>query len=58
MSLQPGASIPFDETDPSALLVYLASGELTVGRLEVARLDDDRSHPDRGVLRLILEGGR
>ena len=29
MSLQPGASIPFDETDPSALLVYLASGELT-----------------------------
>ncbi len=29
MSLQPGASIPFDETDPSALLVYMASGELT-----------------------------
>ena len=29
MSLQPGASIPFDETDPSALLVYMSSGELT-----------------------------
>jgi hypothetical protein len=33
-------------------------GELEIGRLEVARLDDDPSHPDRGVLRLILEGGR
>ena len=30
ISLQPGASIPFDETDPSALLVYMASGELTL----------------------------
>jgi hypothetical protein len=44
------------QNDPSTDAV--ASGELTVGRLEVARLDDDRSHPDRGVLRLILEGGR
>jgi hypothetical protein len=29
ISLQPGASIPFDPTDPSAILVYMASGELT-----------------------------
>jgi hypothetical protein len=27
--LEPGASIPFDPTDPSALLVYLQGGELT-----------------------------
>ncbi|HEX2205146.1 MAG TPA: putative baseplate assembly protein, partial [Longimicrobium sp.] len=36
----------------------LASGELTMGRLEVARLDDDPSHPDRGRLALELGGGR
>jgi hypothetical protein len=29
ISLQPGASIPFDETDPSAILVYIATGELS-----------------------------
>jgi hypothetical protein len=27
--LQPGASIPFDPSDPSALLVYIQDGELT-----------------------------
>jgi hypothetical protein len=27
--LEPGASIPFDPTDPSAILVYMATGELT-----------------------------
>jgi hypothetical protein len=36
----------------------LATGELTMGRLEVARLDDDPSHRDRGELRLDLKGGR
>lgn len=36
----------------------LDSGELTIGRLEVARLDDDPSHRDRGELRLELKGGR
>ncbi|HEU0013765.1 MAG TPA: putative baseplate assembly protein [Longimicrobium sp.] len=36
----------------------LRSGELAIGRLEVARLDDDPGHPERGVLRLALEGGR
>ena len=29
LSLAPGASIPFDPEDPSAVLVYQASGELT-----------------------------
>jgi quercetin dioxygenase-like cupin family protein len=29
ISLAPGASIPFDPTDPSAILMYVASGELT-----------------------------
>lgn len=36
----------------------LDAGELAVGRLEVARLDDDPGHRDRGELRLHLEGGR
>ncbi len=27
--LQPGASIPFDPTDPSAILVYMQDGEMT-----------------------------
>ena len=30
ISLAPGASIPFDPDDPSAILVYMASGELTI----------------------------
>jgi hypothetical protein len=34
------------------------TGELLVGRLEVARLDNDPSFPERGVLRLQMEGGR
>jgi quercetin dioxygenase-like cupin family protein len=29
ITLAPGASIPFDPADPSAILVYAASGELT-----------------------------
>jgi hypothetical protein len=36
----------------------LEAGELTVGRLEIVRLDNDPSSPERGVLRLQLEGGR
>jgi hypothetical protein len=30
ISLAPGASIPFDETDPSAIMVYMVTGELIV----------------------------
>jgi predicted phage baseplate assembly protein len=36
----------------------IPTGEIPVRRLEVARLDDDPSHPDRGALRLRLKGGR
>ena len=30
ISLAPGARIPFDETDPSAIMVYMVTGELIV----------------------------
>ena len=33
-------------------------GRLELGRLEIARLDNDPNFPDRGVLRLSLEGGK
>jgi hypothetical protein len=36
----------------------LDEGALTVGRLEIARLDNDPSFPERGVLRLRVRGGR
>ena len=36
----------------------LADGVLAVGALEVARLDDDASFPERGRLALTVEGGR
>jgi hypothetical protein len=36
----------------------LATGKLEIGRLEIARLDNDRSFPERGVLRLTLGGGK
>lgn len=35
----------------------LAQGFLPLGRLEIARCDNDPNFPDRGVLRLVLEGG-
>jgi hypothetical protein len=33
-------------------------GTLAIGRLEIARLDNDPSFPERGVLHLVVEGGR
>ncbi|HEX6938808.1 MAG TPA: putative baseplate assembly protein [Longimicrobiales bacterium] len=36
----------------------LETGALEVGRLEIARLDNDPNFPERGVLRLDMEGGR
>jgi hypothetical protein len=33
-------------------------GSLAIGRLEIARLDSDPSFPERGVLHLVMEGGR
>ena len=40
ITLDPGASVPFDPNDPSAVLVYIASGEVTFhvdAELTVAR---------------------
>ena len=34
------------------------SGVLPIGRLEIARLDDDRSFPERGILTLTAGGGK
>ena len=36
----------------------LDEGVLTLGRLEVARLDNDPSFAERGVFRLTMEGGK
>jgi hypothetical protein len=31
---------------------------MALGRLQIARLDNDPNYPERGVLRLTLHGGR
>jgi hypothetical protein len=36
----------------------LRAGELSIGPFEIARLDNDPSHPERGVLTLDVRGGR
>jgi hypothetical protein len=36
----------------------LRQGRLDLGRLEIARLDNDPNFPDRGVFRVSLEGGK
>jgi hypothetical protein len=36
----------------------LADGRITLGALEIARLDNDPNHPERGVLDLELHGGK
>jgi hypothetical protein len=36
----------------------LDKGNLTLGRLEIARLDNDRNFPEHGVLRVTLGGGK
>jgi predicted phage baseplate assembly protein len=36
---------------------YLAAGEIKLGRLQVARLDNDPNFPDHGQLTLLTEGG-
>ena len=37
---------------------YLAAGEISLGPLQIARLDNDPSLPDHGQLTLNLEGGK
>ena len=36
----------------------LRAGRMALGRLQIARLDNDPNYPERGVLRLTLHGGR
>jgi hypothetical protein len=36
----------------------LAEGRITLGRLEIPRLDNDPNYPERGVLTLDLHGGK
>ena len=36
----------------------LEKGVLELGRLEIARLDNDPDYPDHGVLRFTMEGGK
>ena len=36
----------------------LDEGKLSLGRLEIARLDNDPNFPERGVFRLQLGGGK
>jgi hypothetical protein len=36
----------------------LNTGKLELGRLEIARLDNDPNFAERGVLRLMLKGGK
>jgi len=42
------------ETDDAALV----EGVLKIGRLEIARLDNDRNFPESGVLTFTMSGGR
>jgi hypothetical protein len=37
---------------------YLAAGEIKLGSLQVARLDNDPSYPDHGQLSLVMLGGK
>jgi hypothetical protein len=39
-------------------VLALAEGRITLGRLEIARLDNDPNYPERGVLSLELHGGK
>jgi hypothetical protein len=36
----------------------VAQGYLTLGRLEIARCDNDPNHLDRGTFTLLLDGGK
>jgi predicted phage baseplate assembly protein len=37
---------------------YLAAGEIKLGSLQVARLENDASFPDHGQLTLVMQGGK
>ena len=54
LSVQVTAFRRQDSTDELAL----QEGRITLGRLEIARLDNDPDFPERGVLNLELHGGK
>jgi hypothetical protein len=37
---------------------YLANGEIPLGPLQIARMDNDPSYPSHGQLTLVLQGGK
>ncbi len=37
---------------------FLDAGEMKLGALQIARLDNDRNFPDHGQLTLVMEGGK
>jgi hypothetical protein len=37
---------------------FIDDGKLPLGRLEIARLDNDPNFPERGVLRVGMGGGK
>jgi hypothetical protein len=37
---------------------YLQAGEIKLGALQIARLDNDRNFPDHGQLTILMEGGK
>ncbi|MGA9587153.1 MAG: putative baseplate assembly protein [Terracidiphilus sp.] len=45
---------PQGVNDPS----YLANGEIPLGPLQIARMDNDPSYPNHGQLTLVLQGGK
>jgi len=36
----------------------LSTGKLTAARREILRLDNDRNFPERGVFRVLVQGGK
>jgi predicted phage baseplate assembly protein len=42
----------------ASTLQYLRSGEIPIGPLQVARLDNDPNFPNHGQLTLVMEGGK
>lgn len=37
---------------------YLTAGQIKLGSLQVARLENDPSYPDHGQLTLVMQGGK
>ena len=46
------------QTQGIATTRYLAAGEIKLGSLQVARLENDPNFPDHGQLTLVLQGGK